>query len=84
MTAHQGACREILQNISAYLDGDLDRTACEVIERHCRECPSCAAVVKALQDTVGLCRDAGSVPLPEDVRDRARARVRELLDREGR
>ena len=38
--------------------------------------------VDGLRETVGLCRQAGSVPLPDDVRQRARARVRQLLDRD--
>lgn len=76
-------CRELLAGISANLDGDLDATACEAIERHSQECAQCAEVVKGLRETVGLCRQAGSVPLPEAVRQRARDSVRRLLDRAG-
>jgi anti-sigma factor RsiW len=75
-------CKEILAGISAYLDGDLDATACEAIERHCQNCPQCAEVVQGLRETVGLCRQAASVPLPESVRQRARDSVRQLLDRD--
>jgi anti-sigma factor RsiW len=73
-------CQAILTGISAYLDGELDRTACDAIERHCETCPSCAALVKGLRETVGLCRQAASIPLPDVVRQRASARVRRLLD----
>ena len=75
-------CKDILGNISAYLDGELDRTACDAIERHCQGCASCASVVKGLRETVGLCREAGALPLPDAVRQRARESVRRLLDRE--
>lgn len=75
-------CKAILRNISAYLDGELDHTACDAIERHCRECSSCESIVKGLRETVGLCRQAGSAPLPEAVRARARDSVRRLLDRD--
>jgi anti-sigma factor RsiW len=75
-------CKAILSNISAYLDGELDRTECDAIEVHCQRCPSCAAVVKGLRETVGLCREAGAVPLPDAVRQRAQDSVRRLLDRE--
>jgi anti-sigma factor RsiW len=74
-------CKEVLTNISNYLDGELDRTACDAIERHCLDCPSCAAVVNGLRETVGLCRQAAAVPLPDGVRERARDSVRQLLDR---
>jgi anti-sigma factor RsiW len=78
----QAGCSEILSNISAYLDGDLDATACDEIDAHCRSCASCAVLVKGLRETVGLCHQAAAEPLPEEVRARARASVRELLDRE--
>ena len=73
-------CNEILSGISAYLDGELGTAACDVIERHCHDCPSCARVVKGLRETVGLCRQAGLMPLPEPIRQRARDRMRSLLD----
>jgi anti-sigma factor RsiW len=80
MNASPGAdCHAILSGISAYLDGDLDAAACEAIERHCQECPRCSELVKGLRETVGLCRQAASVPLPEPVRQRALASVRRLL-----
>lgn len=77
-------CQEILAGISAYLDGELDAAACDVIEQHCRTCGECAALVAGLRETVGLCRQAGSAPLPEAVRQRARASVQRLLDAAAR
>jgi len=75
-------CRAILAVISAYLDAELDGSECEAIERHCQACPPCAALVNGLRETVGLCRQAASVPLPATVRQRARESVRRLLDRD--
>jgi len=75
-------CQTILANISAYLDGELETTACDAIEEHCQGCPSCSGLVNGLRETVGLCRQAASAPLPEAVRQRARDSVRQLLDRE--
>jgi anti-sigma factor RsiW len=77
------SCKTILANISEFLDGELDTTACDAIERHCQRCPSCAALVKGLRETVGLCRQAASAPLPDAVRQRARDSVRRLLDRDS-
>ena len=75
-----GECAAILENISAFLDGELDATACSAIEAHCAHCPRCAPVVDGLRRTVGLCREAAEAPLPEPVRARARAAVKRLLD----
>jgi anti-sigma factor RsiW len=72
-------CKEVLGNISSYLDGELEITACDAIEQHCRQCPGCAAFVTGLRETVGLCREAATAPLPDAVRQRARDRVKQLL-----
>ena len=81
MTASSNSdCQAILSGISEYLDGDLDTTACDAIEQHCQTCPRCTALVNGLRQTVGLCRQAAGVPLPDSVRQRARASVRRLLD----
>jgi anti-sigma factor RsiW len=72
-------CAAMLAGISAYLDGDLDASACQAIELHCRACPRCAGVVEGLRETIGLCREAGKTPLPEAVRQRARASIERLL-----
>lgn len=77
-------CRAILAGISAYLDGELDATACDAIEQHCQGCAGCAALVRGLRESVGLCRKAASTPLPDAVRQRARDSVRELLERESK
>lgn len=74
------ACRDTLENISAYLDGELDATACDAIETHSLGCAGCAALLDGLRKTVGLCREAANVELPHAVRERARAAVRQLLD----
>lgn len=77
-------CREVLANISSYLDGELEMTSCDAVERHCLWCPRCAALVSGLRETMGLCRQAGTVPLPETVRRRARQSVQQLLGRIGK
>ena len=73
-------CTAMRSGISAYLDGELAAPECAAIEAHCAGCPSCAALVDGLRTTVGLCRGVAGTPLPESVRERARARVRRLLD----
>jgi anti-sigma factor RsiW len=74
-----GECAAVLANISAFLDGELDHTACTVIEAHCAQCARCAPVVEGLRRTIGLCREAASAPLSDAVRARAREAVRRLF-----
>ena len=78
-TPHTPACQEMLHDISAYLDDELDATMCDAIERHARGCASCAAVLDGLRTTVGLCRQAAGMTMPDALRERARAAVRQLL-----
>ena len=75
-------CGAMLAGISAYLDGDLDAAECQAIDRHCRDCSRCAALVEGLRETIGLCREAGGAPLPEPIRERARASIERLLSSE--
>jgi anti-sigma factor RsiW len=74
-------CGSLLQQISSYLDGDLNEATCAAIEHHASSCPTCGKVIEDFRRTTGLCRTAASTPLPDDVRARARARVQELLRR---
>jgi len=78
-TRRQESCDLLAERLSAYLDGDLEPSLCAKIEKHAEDCPRCAALIKDLQETAGVCRRAGRQPLPAAVRARARARMRELL-----
>ncbi len=79
MSQLDAACADTVKRISAYLDGDLAAGECVAIEAHCGHCPACAELVESLRRTVGLCREAGGVPVPDHVRARARASIRQLL-----
>jgi anti-sigma factor RsiW len=74
-------CESLLDQISAYLDGDLGAATCEAIERHASSCDRCAVVIEDFRKTTGLCRTAADAPLPDTVRALAQARVRALLGR---
>lgn len=83
-TPRTQACQQTLRDISAYLDGELAPDACDAIERHALHCPGCAALIDGLRETAGLCRKAAGATMPEAVRERARAAIRQLLDRDPR
>ena len=74
-------CESLLEQISAYLDGDLGAATCEAIERHASSCDRCAVVIEDFRKTTGLCRTAADAPLPDTVRALAQARVKALLGR---
>ena len=77
--ASRVTCETLLDQISEYLDGDLNDATCARIEGHAASCPHCARIIDDFRATTGLCRKAAETPLPAAVRQRARAQVRELL-----
>ena len=72
-------CRDFLERLSRYLDGELPAADRRTVERHLAECPCCEEVLDSLKDTIDLCHQKGRVSIPRQVRSRARQRVRDLL-----
>jgi len=73
------SCDSVRQHIEAYIDGELDAVSCDLVERHCEACSSCADIVRGLREAVGLCRDVGRSPVPRTISDHARTQVKRLL-----
>jgi RNA polymerase sigma-70 factor (ECF subfamily) len=49
-------CPELAQELSAYVDAEIDQATCAQVEDHLARCPRCAGACEALQRTVSLCR----------------------------
>ena len=75
-------CRELLERLSLYIDGDLEGPQRRSLMAHLRRCPCCGELADGLKRTVLLCQEAGKTRLPASVRARARARIAELLSEE--
>jgi anti-sigma factor RsiW len=72
---HQ-SCRQLLKSLSDYVDGTLDDSLCEEIERHMGECERCQIVIDTLRKTVELYHTLEPAPVvPDDVRSRLYARL---------
>ena len=62
------SCREIFENLSAYIDAELDPKLCEEIEDHMKGCNPCVAFLNTLKKTVVLYKYSGSeTAVPEKV-----------------
>jgi predicted anti-sigma-YlaC factor YlaD len=71
MTHPQTNCEAILQNLNAYIDGELNSILCGKIEAHIEACPNCQVVVNTLKKTIQLYQvDRENTTLPEDARKR--------------
>lgn len=62
------SCKEIFENLSAYIDAELDPSLCDEIEDHMKGCNPCVAFLNTLKKTVVLYKySATEDPLPEEV-----------------
>lgn len=64
------ACRDLLQDLSDYVDGELEDVLCVEIERHMVECENCRVVVDTLRNTVLLYHCLPPESMPSDVEQR--------------
>lgn len=72
-------CRDLLERLSLYVDGELNARERRSLLAHLNRCPCCDEFARSLQRTVLLCQQVGKRRLPPDVRARARARIAQLL-----
>lgn len=64
-------CKHLLDSLSDYVDGTLDETICDEIERHLGDCEDCQVVVNTLEKTVYLYhKTAEPQVVPQDVKQR--------------
>ena len=65
--------------LSAYLDGELPEGQRRSLSAHLSECPACARQVAALRQISALYRDLPEPPLPEGLKDRLLAVMRQEM-----
>ena len=64
-------CKEFVNTISSYMDGDLSEKLCEELEKHLSECENCRIVVNTLKKTIDIYhQQAEQEKTPEDVKQR--------------
>ena len=76
------ACRELLDQISVYVDGELESALCNELEAHLADCPNCRIMVDTVRKTITLYHRQATTQLPSDVEERL-FRVLNLSDPGG-
>ena len=76
------ACRELLDQISVYVDGELESALCNELEAHLADCPNCRIIVDTVRKTITLYHRQATTQLPSDVEERL-FRVLNLSDPGG-
>jgi len=70
-------CKGVIRELSNYIDGDLDPTLKQELERHLEHCEDCTMVVDQTRKTIRIFSGAEPVSLPEDVHSRLHKVLRE-------
>jgi predicted anti-sigma-YlaC factor YlaD len=74
-------CKNVIRELSSYLEGDLDVTVLSDLEIHLTRCEDCRLVVDTTRKTIDIYCKAEPVPLPEDVRTRLHQNLMRHLQR---
>jgi predicted anti-sigma-YlaC factor YlaD len=75
---HSPMCDSLRDQLSNYLDGELDPEICRVIETHLKSCDDCRVLVDTTERTIHLSRQLGrDQTLPPAVADRLWAAIDE-------
>jgi len=72
-------CRNVIRELSNYLDGDLDLNLKQSIEHHIEKCEDCHLLVDTTRKTIQIFCKSEPLPLSEDVRGRLHAALMKHL-----
>jgi len=73
-------CQGVLREISDYIDGELELSIKQELERHLEHCEDCKMVVDQTRLTVDVFCDSKPVELPGEVKSRLHDALRRKLN----
>jgi len=74
-------CKNIIRELSSYLDEGLDSSLKASIEKHLEHCEDCRIVVDTTRQTIQIFCNSEPAPLPDDTRVRLRDALKIRLRR---
>lgn len=72
-------CQNVIQELSNFIDGDLDTASKQELESHLKACDECRLVVDQTKRTVKIFCDSEPIELPGEVRDRLHGALRRKI-----
>jgi len=63
-------CRDVIREVSSYLDGELELETISELQLHLDRCQDCRIIVDTVRKTIDIYCKAEPAPLPEDMRAR--------------
>jgi anti-sigma factor (TIGR02949 family) len=68
---HDLECKDLLGNLSEFIDGELDAETCQKLKEHMAGCETCRVVYDTTTRTIYLCQTSiNEAELPAGVRSR--------------
>jgi anti-sigma factor RsiW len=74
-------CKQVIRELSDYLDGVLDAEVLAQLERHLENCDDCRLVVDTTRKTIQVFCNAEPAPLDADVHERLHKALEQRLKR---
>ncbi len=78
---HSLSCREMAEQLSDYLDGDLAASLAALIDAHRGDCPPCEAFIRTLAKSIQIIHAQPREPLSPALRTRLVEALREARGR---
>lgn len=72
-------CQDIINELSNFIDGELDGAMKLDLERHLEDCHECKMIVDQTKKTIEIFCDCQPIELPGDVRNRLHEALRRRL-----
>ena len=63
-----GGCRDLLERLSEYIDGELPPEIFDEIERHVADCEPCVRFIRSLRNTVAHVSEMPRPHMPEEMK----------------
>jgi len=73
-------CRDAIDVLRAYLDGELDPTERQALEQHLGACSPCVEFLETYKKTPGLCKKALEAKMPAGLADSLNAFLRKATE----
>lgn len=74
-------CKQLIRELSDYLDGVLEPGVLADLERHLEHCEDCRLVVDTTRKTIQVFCNAEPAPLEPDIRERLHKALEQRLKR---
>ena len=76
-------CKKIIQEISNYLDNEMDAALRQELEEHMCCCPECRIIIDTTRQTIQVYRGCEPYPLPQSLHNRLQQAIREHFGKSG-